>query len=366
MKYVIHVVPPSHFPHPLEDDPEGQATFRRGLLVPLRPTLKGQVSAIAREYKMPSTSGITLYLVGTSEENSISGPGPRITEDVWKLFGTVVSNEVRESDTERLGISAEESTSTLTSPLRELTTSSPGISLTSANHKGEFLTGDESSRSRSPESFAPTNSGLNSDSSNPLTLSSQRLVSQFLPGLKSSSIIPILAKVEFDVDRKLGGWYEAWSRSRRSRQLLIGHPKQDLLLEDRSSAPHQNTSSPQVSAELVSDNKSGGLSDGQFSNNISPVTNGIESSPLVKEFNDADNSFGQISNLPNALESDLDSDALGYETSNPEENESIPSSSVEKSLRRNAPPPVIIPERCASSKLVLIFLLLHRLRTYFL
>ena len=36
-----------------------------------------------------------------------------------------------------------------------------------------------------------------------------------LPGLDSPALIPILAKVEFDIDRRKAGWYEAWVRSRK-------------------------------------------------------------------------------------------------------------------------------------------------------
>lgn len=39
-----------------------------------------------------------------------------------------------------------------------------------------------------------------------------------LPGLRSPALIPILAKVEFDIDRRKAGWYEPWVRSRRARR----------------------------------------------------------------------------------------------------------------------------------------------------
>jgi len=39
-----------------------------------------------------------------------------------------------------------------------------------------------------------------------------------LPGLSSPSLIPVLAKVEFDIDRKKAQWYEPWLKSRRLNQ----------------------------------------------------------------------------------------------------------------------------------------------------
>lgn len=72
-KYLLHVIPPEHLPHDISDDHDltplpsaasGYHTqFRRGVMVPVYSTLHSQLSAIAREYALPSTLGMVLYLI---------------------------------------------------------------------------------------------------------------------------------------------------------------------------------------------------------------------------------------------------------------------------------------------------------------
>ncbi|KEI41902.1 uncharacterized protein L969DRAFT_14113 [Mixia osmundae IAM 14324] len=88
-RYLVTVIPPEALPH---DPPHPRTSPLRGTLVPLYPTLSGQVAAIAREYGLPSTGGIVVYLLETI--SSANGPlasligegGPRIGEDAWELL----------------------------------------------------------------------------------------------------------------------------------------------------------------------------------------------------------------------------------------------------------------------------------------
>ena len=62
----------------------------RGTLVPLYPTLAGQIAAIARAYGLPSSGGIALYLMDASAFTDplidhLTG-GPRIGEEAWSLL----------------------------------------------------------------------------------------------------------------------------------------------------------------------------------------------------------------------------------------------------------------------------------------
>ncbi|CCO26465.1 hypothetical protein BN14_00489 [Rhizoctonia solani AG-1 IB] len=52
-----------------------------GLLVPLFPTLFAQLTAIAKEFNLPSTTGLCLYLHLQDAPET-----PRITDDVWPLL----------------------------------------------------------------------------------------------------------------------------------------------------------------------------------------------------------------------------------------------------------------------------------------
>lgn len=88
---------------------------RRGTLVPLYPTLSSQLAAIAREYGLPSTGGLVVYLLSTSDPaSSVQAPlpgaagfegGPRISEEAWgllwrRLFEEEEEGMLAESDDE--------------------------------------------------------------------------------------------------------------------------------------------------------------------------------------------------------------------------------------------------------------------------
>jgi len=69
---------------------------RRGTLVPLYPTLSSQLAAIAREYGLPSSGGLVLYLLSTNnpatqqpfpQAAGFAGEGgPRISDGAWNLL----------------------------------------------------------------------------------------------------------------------------------------------------------------------------------------------------------------------------------------------------------------------------------------
>lgn len=56
--------------------------MRRGALLPLYPTLNGQLYAISREYGLPSIGGLAIYLCEDSDGNM----GPRIGETTWQIL----------------------------------------------------------------------------------------------------------------------------------------------------------------------------------------------------------------------------------------------------------------------------------------
>lgn len=81
---------------------------RRGTLVPLYPTLSSQLAAIAREYGLPSTGGLVVYLLNTFDPSSaVPQPlpgsagfagegGPRISEAAWSLLWSRLFEEEEE------------------------------------------------------------------------------------------------------------------------------------------------------------------------------------------------------------------------------------------------------------------------------
>ncbi|KAF8204360.1 hypothetical protein K438DRAFT_1819703 [Mycena galopus ATCC 62051] len=116
-KYLLHVIPPIHLPHDSFDSeltpPPSTASgyhtqFRRGTLVPVHSTFQSQLGAIAKEYALPSTAGLILYLVSKprnspppsasyDDEDEMDEPGPRLSEDIWRhLWTRVVKTELRD------------------------------------------------------------------------------------------------------------------------------------------------------------------------------------------------------------------------------------------------------------------------------
>lgn len=78
--YFVIVVPPADLPvEALPRMVSARALARRGTLLPLYPTLGGQLYAIAREYGLPSVGGISLYLVDDGNGDG----GPRIGDSTW-------------------------------------------------------------------------------------------------------------------------------------------------------------------------------------------------------------------------------------------------------------------------------------------
>ncbi|KAG7099816.1 hypothetical protein E1B28_001627 [Marasmius oreades] len=262
-KFLLHVIPPLSLPHdsdfierfnltPPPPTASGYHTqFRRGTLVPVHSTFQAQLWAIAREYALPSIAGIVLYLVSNpnasahnSGEEDWHEPGPRLSEAIWKHLWTRVWKAERDESLTSpispgvvglgLGIGARSTPhllqegNVLTSngrPLKQLLSSSS--SSDSAHSFGAPYpspstpspTSDTPARDRYPlrsTSSQSFSSGTETaDTSLPSDDQSTRANSLDLPGLNSPGIIPILAKVEFDIDRKKAGWYGPWLRSRK-------------------------------------------------------------------------------------------------------------------------------------------------------
>ena len=259
-KFLLHVIPPHHLPHD-SDDPNAILTtppppntpgyhvhFRRGTLIPVYPTLQAQLGAIAKEYALPSTTGLILYIISTATANSsqppdkMDEPGPRLSEDIWKHLWTRVLRIEQRDDLlmpsptpspngrypQLLSLaSATRSTPFLpqesSAPLRTFVASPGPDSLQPHTPQPSYpspSTTSSLSDIRSMNKSAPPSSESISPSepSTPDTSvdeSAMRANSIDLPGLTSPSLIPILAKVEFDIDRRRAGWYAPWIRSRK-------------------------------------------------------------------------------------------------------------------------------------------------------
>ncbi|KAA1115305.1 hypothetical protein PGT21_035024 [Puccinia graminis f. sp. tritici] len=71
--------------------------FSRGILIPLYPTLAAQMAAIAREYGLPSTGGMMVYMIEASPQlgelaKHMVG-GPKISEAAWNILWSGIFEE---------------------------------------------------------------------------------------------------------------------------------------------------------------------------------------------------------------------------------------------------------------------------------
>ncbi|KAJ7070591.1 hypothetical protein C8F01DRAFT_1106976 [Mycena amicta] len=241
-KYLLHVIPPLNIPHdedafdsdltPPPSTASGYHThFRRGTLVPFHSTLQSQLGAIAKEYALPSTSGLVLYLVSQPSEKQKSSsdeedqPGPRLSEDIWRhLWMRVAKTESRDEGLAPpllglgLGIAGRSTPYLHQYPLPFISTNG-----TQGLHPYPFTPSPTTPSSTSEinrfnTKSAPPSSSSHSDADGDRdaeTPATSRADSLDLPGLASDSLVPILAKVEFDIDRRRAAWFDPWLRSRR-------------------------------------------------------------------------------------------------------------------------------------------------------
>ncbi|EFI28701.1 hypothetical protein CC1G_13727 [Coprinopsis cinerea okayama7 len=270
-RYLLHVIPPMHLPHdpdtydsvltPPPPTASGYHTqFRRGTLVPVHSTLQAQLGAIAKEYALPSTAGLILYLVSSgsstrpqsptgSEVNPMLNsegdePGPRLSEEIWRhLWYRVIQAEQRDgnmlllpslsrSPTPLLSPTAARSTPFLVTEFNanlRLPASPISPRPTYPSIASPSTPSSVSDLRSSSKSAPPSESAAQSEPDTPDTsvdvhdsASVMRANSLDLPGLGSTSLIPILAKVEFDIDTRKAAWYKPWLRSRK-----VNHAKRN-------------------------------------------------------------------------------------------------------------------------------------------
>lgn len=252
-KFFLHVMPPLHLSHefdtsdtsdyvPPPPTASGYHTqSRRGTLVALQPSLHAQLIAIAKEYALPSTVGLILYLVTASPQSRqgspmpfatpASGnedaeePGPRLSEEIWRHIWARVLNAERGEVLSRGPTPSPFSLKLGPDPsghsnLRPLIThmrtethqplTYPITPTSTASSLSDLL-----SHSKSTPLSSSSLSHSEPDTPDTSRSSDHEASGIDLPGLNSPSIIPILAKVEFDIDRRRAAWYEPWLRGRR-------------------------------------------------------------------------------------------------------------------------------------------------------
>ncbi|KAF8338149.1 uncharacterized protein EI90DRAFT_3151936, partial [Cantharellus anzutake] len=248
-RLLLHVIPPETLPPSESRCLSGiRANARRGSLLPLHTTLKGQLEAIKREYNFPSIAGLVVYLLDIQDEDSTTTGfiGPKISEEAWKLLWYRALAMDR-TDTKRAFLSppplpstsppspmSAEDASETDSQSHEPATTDPFKS--AAQRKLRSLHTAQGIRT-SPSTT--TLSSTNSNESHTFCLPHHPGMSQRSLSLNSDSssitsarTLPsstVVGKIEFDIDLDKGRWYEQWAR-RKSGGATSAPPTNRSLL----------------------------------------------------------------------------------------------------------------------------------------
>lgn len=208
--------------------------WRRGTLMPLQPTLGGMLLCIAREYGLPSTSGIHVYLVLNSlsflpnspnpptssdrrEESDDEPDGPRVSNQTWStLFSTYLIQNSAASNISRAPTPHQ-------TPVKDGEREVPFVT-SPLGQRGNFAKaapkGHKQSLSLSTLASVSRKTGHSMDSTVtdiPLALTP---VMPLTPSTASISPFtnPIVGAIEFDIDLEEATWYESWKKKGGGRR----------------------------------------------------------------------------------------------------------------------------------------------------
>lgn len=287
--YLLTVIPPFallNLPsadNSSQDVKDRQKRWKRGKLLPLQPTIGSMLLSIAREYNLPSTSGIGLYLVhapgtgiGSSNSSAASSSsfggeeavGPQITSQTWSsLFSTYLLNAASASSPNYSRSSTPAQTPmkssgplgkdlvnyppsplSLVDKLSKTSSSSSGprTRLASASALPDARHSDDFQPIPPNPPFFPLHSKQSSTSSSgvPLTPTSSASAGAGMNGGMSSLIV---GTIEFDVDPEEAGWLEDWKRAGPSKS---GHRRKASSVSD-SGTTSRHTGHGQRQLRLV-------------------------------------------------------------------------------------------------------------------
>ncbi|KAI0690737.1 hypothetical protein BC835DRAFT_1307755 [Cytidiella melzeri] len=279
-RYMLHVIPPTSLPHdsddcdltPLPPTASGyHSQFHRGVLVPLYSTLQSQLSAIAREYALPSTVGLELFLASSLNTDESSEPGARLSELIWKHLWTRVikfeKDELTSPGHKPLGLGMNYGLASQSSPtLLQDVASSSTTSLRSVIPSRSTETAQSSVSTVDPSSSTPSQSVYTSQSEIDTPESASSIEPPngadmlSLPGLGSNSLIPVLAKVEFEIDKRKARWYDAWIKSRKNNYAKRAESRQSGRNGSRSEQEEEGEGTRKAPIDLALVGKMNGIS----------------------------------------------------------------------------------------------------------
>lgn len=257
-RFLLYIVPPSHLTADLVGNAGLANQFRRGSLLPLHATLPSQLNAIAREYSLPSTQGLVVYLLDIKHDvlGDDAQPigeewlGPRIGEDSWRILWSGMVRAERETFERTMALQRQAlSPAPSPSPRLPPSTSAPS-NLANGNSSPaesvDSLPGSSGEASPQQSTNPPRSASLRPLWTEQLQQeAAQRASSPFFSHTRSETMrsdspslssiktttsavspllpsLPIVGKIEFDIDRSKATWYDNWAKRPRSRTASTG------------------------------------------------------------------------------------------------------------------------------------------------
>ncbi|WVQ75087.1 hypothetical protein IAR50_004696 [Cryptococcus sp. DSM 104548] len=222
--YLLSVIPPVTLLPPTsaltpEQARKREKKWRRGTLMPLQPTLGGMLLCIAREYGLPSTTGLNVYLVlpqsapfsqksAAGDDSDDEPDGPRVSSQTWTtLFSTYLIQSSAAGSISRAPTpyqtpikSSNGSEGSIDSPPSPLTRRTVNGLPSGLKHQSTLSTSTSSSHLSANHLSHSKNDSLSSMAPpNPMSSAST-----------ASSQHPIVGTIEFDVVTDEAAWFEDW------------------------------------------------------------------------------------------------------------------------------------------------------------
>ncbi|RXK36364.1 hypothetical protein M231_06401 [Tremella mesenterica] len=224
--YLLTVIPPAFLlpnkPSTSNDAEQRVKRWKRGRLLALQPTLEAMLNSIAREYGLPSTTGISLFLaqkpISKGKEPDSSSltsldsddPGPLISSSTWS---TLFSIYLHSNPSSRSSTPAHTPVKGQSPFARDLPFPASPLSLIGTSNKAR-LRGASAEPQPSPTKKAQPRSaepaaGFMLDM--PPTPASTGMTTE--PDGPSAMAIPVVGAVEFDIDPDVATWFTEWRRT---------------------------------------------------------------------------------------------------------------------------------------------------------
>ncbi|WRT69484.1 uncharacterized protein IL334_006470 [Kwoniella shivajii] len=240
--FLLSVIPPLCLlsPNPAvspEQSHQRNKKWRRGRLLPLQPTLGSMLVCIAREYGLPSTIGLGIYLVipgsgrrqgstssaaSTYSSEGDEPSGPQISSSTWStLFSAHLMPTSSGGTNTRSSTPSQTPMKNSDSFSSESALQYPPSPLSLANLKSSSSHPSSLGHKPKPRSMSTDPPPGLTHSSHPSISSSSAILPPTLASVGTSFSIsstpnPIVGTIEFDIDLDEARWFENFHKSGRS------------------------------------------------------------------------------------------------------------------------------------------------------